>query len=363
MAQNRKGTKKSTIYDVALEANVAPSTVSNVLNGTAGVSEKTRQKVLEVIRKKEYHPNIVARNLRSQCTRIIGVIIQDLTSEYYSLCMAHLLEQAQKNDYVVFIGNSHFKPEITAKNVATMIERQADGIVFIGGTKDEECIHTILNQGIPVVLGDRYDPELPCVEFNNFETMRRLVHSLTAEGFRRLAYVGEPPQTQQNLKQRYEGFLQGLADEGIPREECCILLDEQLFRINKMRKSFDVFTEYLKNTDAGKWPQAVFTSNDMIAQNVIHTSTQFGLQIPEDMWIVGFDNTSHSYYSIPSATTVAQDPRLLADTCFSMIKNEIEKKDAQKHIMLKAQVVIRESAPIAPYLLEREGLEICRSNE
>ena len=158
----RSSTKKRcTIYDVATCACVAPSTVSHVLNGTASISKDTNDRVMTAIRQLDYRPNANARSLRQKHSRILGVILQDISSEYYAYCASSILQCAQKDNYVVLTSDVNFSPQILEKSVMTLIERRVDGLIFIGGEKDESSIRSARNAGVPVVLGDRFLPGYP----------------------------------------------------------------------------------------------------------------------------------------------------------------------------------------------------------
>lgn len=349
-------TKRCTIYDVAKEAKVSPSTVSHALNGTAGVSKPTLARITEAIRKLDYMPNANARALRQTNSRIIGVILRDISSEYYAQCVASILQCAQKENYVVLTSDTHFRLDIMEKSVAALVERRVDGLMFIGGTMDEKSIRMARETGMPLVLGDRYLEGYPCVQFNNFETMRGIVHSFYDAGYRRFGYMGELLNNQQNLERRYGGFAQGLEECGIPSEDRYICLTPGLNN-GKMQPAYEQFTQYIQATPASQRPQVMFASNDMVAQGIISAVLRSGLRVPEDLAVFGFDNISIAVYCTPSISTVEQDPYKLGEACFDMMMRTIRNEETQ-NVMLTQRVAVRSSAPIALENLERYGLKI-----
>ena len=170
--KEEKKAAKPTIQDVARLAAVSPGTVSHVLNGTAPISDETKARVRQAIRELDYHRNENARALRTADSKIIGVVLQDTSSEFYAQCTAGILQKAQEAGYAVFTVDAHFSPELLQSGVAALVDRRANGLIFVGGQKDLPCYESVADAGIPVVFGDRLVPRHPCVQFNNRQTMR-----------------------------------------------------------------------------------------------------------------------------------------------------------------------------------------------
>ena len=336
--------RRCTIYDVAKEAGVSPATVSHAVNGTAAVSQKTLKRVEDAIRKLDYMPNANARALRQTNSRLIGVILRDISSEYYAQCVSSILQCAQEENYVVLTGDTHFRPDIEEKIVAALVERRVDGLMFVAGNQVEKSIRMAREAGIPLVLGDRYLEGFPCVQFNNFETMRAIVHACYDAGYRRFGYMGEVLQNQQNLEKRYGGFAQGLIECGIPAEDRYICLTPRLNN-GKMQPAYEQFSAYIRDTPADKRPQIMLTSNDMIAQGIISAILRSGLRVPEDLAVFGFDNISIAVYCTPSISSVEQDPYKLGEECFRMLMRCIRREETE-NVMLTQNVALRSSAPL-----------------
>lgn len=356
MTGNPAAGKRYTIYDVAKEAGVSPSTVSNALNGTARVSPKTQQRIDQAIAHLDYTPNANARALRKTSSRIIGVILRDISSEYYAQCVASILQRALDEDYVVLTSDAHFRQDVMEKSVAALVERRVDGMMFIGGHSDEDSIRSVHEAGIPLVLGDRYLEGFPCVQFNNYDTMRGIVHAFYDAGYRRFGYLGEMLMNQQNLQMRFGGFERGLDECGISDENRYISLTEYL-NAGKMQPAYEQFTKYLRATPPEIRPQIMFSSNDMVAQGIISAVLRSGLRVPEDVAVIGFDNISIAKYCTPSISSVEQDPYQLGDACFNLLMQQIHHRETE-NIMLTQRVAIRSSAPLAAENIERYGLQL-----
>lgn len=350
--------RRSTIYDVAKRAGVSAGTVSHVLNGTAPISQETQARVWEAIRELGYTRNENARALRTADSKIIGIVLQDIASEYYAQCTAGILQRAQAEGYAVLTLDAHFSPEVLRTGVSALVNRRVNGLIFIGGSRDRESYEMANAAGVPIVFGDRYVPDYPCVQFNNYETMNRLVRALYRQGYREFCYYGEALSSQQNLEERFGGFQDAVRALEIPKEKCEIILQSDLDS-SKMKKAFDYFHQgMLKSRREGN-RSVILTSNDMIAQGVISASLRSGLRVPEDVAVFGFDDISIAAYSTPSISTVMQDPYLLGDRCFDMLMHRMRNpREHIENLMLEQQIVLRESVNLDEANAAAEGLSV-----
>ncbi len=352
--KKRTGTKKvqkATINDVANLAGVVQSTVSHVLNGTAPISQETTERVLKAIEKLNYSPNALARALRQKSTRLIGVVLQDISSEFYAKCAASILEEARKDHYVVLLCDASFNNDNVKEGVNALIERRVDGLIFIGGGNDESIIQSALSAHVPVVLGDRHLRDLPSVEFDNETTVKKLVCALYEAGFRRFVYAGEPVAVQTNLEARYKGYIAGLLSCGISQKDSMVILNEELHHL-KLESAYQLFKKYFGSMKKQELPEVILTSNDMIAHGFISAAKALNIKIPEDIAVVGFDDINISKYFEPSLTTIAQDEKMLGKSCYELFMKVIKEKTTE-HIIMSQEIKIRESAVISKEILDR----------
>ena len=357
-AAGEKRKRRSTIYDVARLAGVSAGTVSHVLNGTAPISEVTRGRVMDSVKALGYSRNENARALRTADSKIIGVVMQDISSEYYAQCAARILQRAQEEGYAVLTTDAHFSPKVLKTGVTALVSRRVNGLIFVGGSHDEESYGMASAAGVPIVFGDRYVEGYPCVQFNNRETMCRLVHALYDQGYREFCYYGEALSSQENLGQRFGGFQDAITELGIPPEDCEVILQSDL-NSYKMKKAFNYFQQWFLKGHRGAQRRVVLTSNDMIAQGVISASTRSGLRVPEDIAVFGFDNISIAAYSMPSISTVAQDPALLGDHCIDLLLERMRDPHGQaKNQMLRQAIVLRESTRLDADSVRAQGLAL-----
>lgn len=360
--KGRRIARRCTIYDVAKHAQVSPSTVSHVLNGTASISASTKKRILASVEALGYRPNANARALRQPHSNLLGVIFPDISSEYYASCTAGIIQQARRENYVVLANDLHFDNAVLKSSIPALVERRVDGMIFVGGTRDEEYLEMVVEAGVPVVLGDRFLQGYPCVEFNNYETMRKLVGALYDTGYRRFGYVGEAINQQQNLTCRYNGFLAGIKERSIPAADVFVQLDESLNFSGKINSAYAFFRGYFAQADRERMPQVMLTSNDMVAMGCMSAALRSGLRVPEDIAIIGFDNISLAAFSTPSITSVEQNPYQLGGSCFAQLMRKMQGEEAP-NIMLSQQIAVRRSAPISEECLAKNGLGIVHAAE
>ncbi len=348
-AEKPKRIQKATINDVANLVGVVPSTVSHVINGTAQISQETTEKVLSAIEKLNYSPNALARALRQKSTRLIGVVLQDISSEFYAKCAASILEVAREDHYVVLLCDASFNNDNVKEGVNALIERRVDGLIFIGGGDDDDIIQSALLAQVPVVLGDRHLRDLPSVEYDNEASMKKLICALYEEGYRKFAYIGEPISVQTNLEARYRGYIAGLLHCGI--KDYMTVLDEELHHL-KLESAYQLFEKYFASVKREELPEVIITSNDMIAHGLMSAAKAAAFRIPEDIAIVGFDDINISKYFEPPLTTIAQDEKALGRSCYRLFKKVIEDRSTKEHIILPQKIKSRKSAVISKHILD-----------
>lgn len=353
MKANRLHSENVTISDVARLAGVVPSTVSHVLNGTASISPATKERVLRAVEELNYSPNALARALRQKRTRLIGVVMQDVSTEFYAHCAASMLEEARKDKSVILLCDAAFDKENKKDGVAALIERRVDGLIFIGGGNDEDLLQEVKKANIPLVLGDRNHESLPCIQFDNETTVKNLVHALYDSGYRRFVYLGETLDIQSNLRERFQGFQKGVEECGIPERNVDVILDNSL-EVYKIQNSYQVYLKHFSDFHPRKEePAVVITSNDLIAQGFVAAVLRHHLKVPEDIAVVGFDNNTVSQYYYPSLTTVEQDEKALGRNCYAALKDLIHGKKLKSQPVLPQRIIVRETAVIPEDILNK----------
>ncbi len=311
------------LKSIAEKAGVSTATVSNVINGNYHkVSQETVAKVQKIIDENEYAPNATARSLASKKSRIIGVVVPNLGPEEnffvnpYNAHVLALLENYIRNQgyYMMMrcVGQCReIIPLFSSWNV--------DGIIFFGTFKSEiEDIHRRLR--VPTVFIDAYADELGIVNvgIDDYKGGYLAARYLLGRGHREIAFVGPSVEYPGVIRQRYLGFCAACAEKDI--------------RITP-EHYFEAFTLYQHGVSAGqkiaacgRHFTAVSVMSDIVAFGVIEGLRLCGLNVPEDVSVIGFDNLPECRYSNPKLTTISQDlpqkARLVGERLFAMIRGE-----------------------------------------
>lgn len=333
--------RPSTMKEVANEAGVAMSTVSHVINKTATVSPATQQKVLQAIEKLNYTPNALARGLRQKHTKTIGIILPDIANEFYAACVSGFLDSADSIESSVFISHTGYQLKREETYVQSLIEKRVDGIVFFGGYHDD-ILQRAKAANINIVLGDRFHPDFPTIEFDNSVAINELIERLTKNGVTRIGYISEPL-LMPNVQKRYEVFIKSMKEFGVEINQDWLIFDEKL-RTNKIKQAQLVTENWLKTHLQKTLPQVFITSSDLIAIGAIETFKNHGFAVPEDIGFTGIDNSLSSQYSSPRLTTIEQQAHLLGRSCFTLLEELMHDKNKEiVHQSLDCKLVIRDS--------------------
>src|SRR5699024_7763467 len=287
-------------YDVAREANVSMATVSRVVNGNPNVKPTTRKKVLETIDRLGYRPNAVARGLASKKTTTVGAIIPDISSTFFSELTRGIEDIATMYKYNIILSNSDQNKDKELHLINTMLEKEVDGIVFMGGEVAEDHINQFKTAQVPIVLAATNDvaDSLPSVNIDYeaaaFEATTQLIETTNAQP----AFITGGEHTQNNgLK--YAGYVRALKDANISIDEALIIENESSYN-----GGIESITELL--SEATKTPKAVFVTTDEMGVGVIHGIQDKGLSVPEDIEVFGFNNTRVAMMVRPTLTTIVQ---------------------------------------------------------
>lgn len=288
-----------TIYDVAREANVSMATVSRVVNGNPNVKPTTRKKVQATIDRLGYRPNAVARGLASKKTTTVGAIIPDISSTFYSELTRGIEDIATMYKYNIILSNSDQNKNKEFHLINTMLEKQVDGIIFMGGKVTDEHIKEFQTSHVPVVLAATQDVNniLPSVnidyELAAFEATTQLINKKSKQP---ALITGESHIQSNGLK--YKGYLRALSEAGIEFDENLVLKNDANYNGGML-----AVQRLLLMSDR---PTSIFVTTDEMAVGVIHGAQDAGFSVPDDIEVFGFNNTRISMMVRPTLTTVVQ---------------------------------------------------------
>jgi len=338
--------KIATIIDVAKLSGVSVGTVSNVLNGTARVTFATQQKVNEAIEALNFRPNDMARSLRFTKTNLIGFLAPDI-NEFYNSVAKHFVEYAYKSGYTVLYTGCGYSKERERDLIDLLLQKRAEVIVVIGGNFDEEYLCDLNNKDAKLLLLDRHieNSGIPSVEFDNATTVRNLVSQLKSSGHERIGFFSETI-CMTNLEERYRGYVRGIADIRAQLNNDYIYISDSL-QMNKKINAYLAMKNLLKTRKLADLPDVYIVTSDYVAVGMMDAIHEFGLSIPDDIGLTGFDNSVICEYLSPPLTTIEQDVQKMGEIGWSVAQKMINGNlNLKKRILLSQKLVIRESTKI-----------------
>lgn len=336
---------KTTMNEVAKKSGVALSTVSHVINGTAPISDETKARVQKVIEELNYTPNALARGLRHSRTNTIGIIVPDLTNEFYSKYAACLIKLAGEDKVSASLIDFGYKKEREERGVDTLIRSRVDGVIFLGGSQDEKLIERLDKANIVTVFADRYYKDYPSVSFDNYETMYSLVQRLYENGYKKIGYISEA-MTMVNLTDRYRGIMDALNDCQLEIQKDWIL-DDSWLRMEKLHTAKDMVNRLIGKASKDSMPEVIIASSDMIAIGILDALLQRGYKVPQDIGVVGYDDMTMASYYNPSVTTVHQDYARAAKETYRLLCDKLAGREENEHVIIHNELIVRRSLVLA----------------
>jgi len=331
MTTRKQGRRPTTIYSVAQLAGVSIATVSRVLQGTRATSAQTRAKVLSAVQQLDYVPLQAARSLAVHRHEAHGIIVPDLIGPYYSELLMGYESAAEELGQSVVIVVAHPSEEATR---AVRLSSRVDGIVVANSTISDEAAQALARR-TPVLLLARPPVEgCDAVSAENFQSAKALTEHLLGHGRRQLSFVGDPDGSP-DVQQRYLGFLDALSTSGTSAAGPIVKVG---FR---ERSGADVAAQVLGHETR---PDALVCANDELALSTMKALQYFGIRIPEDIAIVGWDDVMTARYVTPGLTTVRQPLYELGRAAATRLHERIAgAPTAPEPLILPTELVLRTS--------------------
>ncbi len=332
-----------TIHDVAQLAEVSIATVSRVLNGTGRVSEASRERVMAATLELDYAPNGAARSLTTRSHGTLGVLLPDLHGHFFSEIIRGIDQAARTQGYQVLVSSSHADTKAVLSAARSMRGR-IDGAILMA--PDDESVEAVelIRRRFPVVLLNPRSPVGSCdaVSIANFDGARAITQHLLGLGHRRIATI-RGPLGNVDAEERLRGYREALMDVGLAPSPA-LELPGDFTECSGFRVAEDVLR-------ARPRPSAVFAANDSMAVGLMSALDSFGIRVPQDLAVVGFDDIATARYMNPPLTTVSVDAFSLGQNAARMMFYRARGPESVpvRREILPAPVVVRRSCGAVPF--------------
>lgn len=334
--------KQITIYDIASEAGVSPSTVSRVITKRTGVSAEKREVIEHLIRKYKFRPNAMARSLSDTKTKILGLLVADIRNPYYASLSVECEKAANKHGYTVMLCNALNDNELEDSNLEKFYEQRVEAIIQVGCRVDDlvsdpsYVAHVNrISRTIPFVITGKLDG-VNCyhVNIDDEKGMKIIFDYLISLGHEKIAFIGGEKRVKStNDKRQHYIYLMG-------RNGLAFRTDYIQEGDYSEKEGYNCMMRLL---DLDIVPTAVIAINDFAAAGALKAAAEKKICIPNDISLISFDNTYLSEILTPKLTSIDYDYEIFGETLVDIAINAIQKKAIERDYLITPKLVIRES--------------------
>jgi LacI family transcriptional regulator len=310
------------IHEVAKRAKVSIATVSRTLNNPSTVDPRTAARVLKAVEELRYHPDIYARSLVSGRSRILGLIVSDITNPFFPELVRGFEDVAVQHGYEIMVSSTDYNSARMAVCVRRLLERKVEGVAIMTSEMDRPLIDQLERRKVPTVFLDvgSVHALISNIQVDYAAGINQAVEHLLALGHRRIGFISGPL-TLKSASIRRTAFLECLTRKGILEDEDLVtegdhMIDGGLAAMSRL-------------LDLPNPPTAVLTSNDLTAIGALRAVHRKGLNVPKDVSVIGFDDIHFAEFTEPPLTTVALSRRELAEKAIFALLKHIEPTSGQ----------------------------------
>lgn len=332
-----------TIIDLAKELKISPSTVSRALRDHPAIKQETKTLVQELAKKLGYQPNTLALSLLYRKTNNIGIIVPEITSYFFSSIICGIQDVLEPEGQHVIISQSNESYETELKGIETFLSSRVDGMLISStfNTNDYSHLEKLRQNNVPVVVFDRdcEGYEMNKVLVDDYDGACQAVEHLISQGCKRIAHIAGSDQLS-IARHRKNGYIDTLSKHGIA-------IDEELIIESKFFQMEDGIEPTKKLLSLSNPPDSIFAVNDAIAIGALSVLRERGIQVPEEVALIGFDNDPYAKFSSPSLSTIDQPVCEMGMLAARILLASIGKSDHNSDFrqeILKPELIVRESS-------------------
>lgn len=332
-----RGTGKD-ILQVAKRAGVSPATVSRVTNGRSTVDKRLAKKVWQAIKELGYSPNPQARALVSGRSRVLGLLVSEITNPFFPELIQSFEDIAGENDFEVMVGSTNYNLERAKIFIRRLAQRRVEGVAVMTFREEADLLDELIAEDVPLVSVDvRVNaPRSLILEVDYAHGINQAVQHLALLGHRRIGFASGPMPHLTNVR-RKEAFLQSAKRIGLPAKAVPVFLGDHTFEGGTAAAHYFLSQQVR--------PTAIVCSNDMMAVGVLRGLVERGISVPGDMSVVGFDDIHLAEFANPPLTTVRMSRQDMAHAAFKGLKQLREQGSSLSlpAIRVETRLVVRQS--------------------
>jgi LacI family transcriptional regulator len=338
MASQRS--RRATLNDVAHLAGTSVATASRVMSGTRFVSGAARERILAGASTLSYQPNLQARALRQQASRVIGLVVPNLLNAYYTAladAISHILAQ---RGYHLLLAPTWDDGATECATLRDLVGQNVDGLILVPSALDKDMLDYLKGRGVPAVAIVRRVPGdvLDTVTFEDFAGAYAATCHLISLGHRQIGYIGGDVHYSSNHA-RWQGYLAALRDHDLPQ-------DETLIQLGALRSTWGALAT-LDLLRLPSPPTAIFAASNAVVPGLFHTIRTSRLAVPGDISLICFDDVDWFSYTEPSITAISNSHTRLADAAVTLLLSRVEapeqKDPSPVHMEIGFELVLRSS--------------------
>ena len=334
-----ENSKKSTMKDVAESAHVSISTVSHVINKTRHVDKETQNKVLEVIEKLNYAPNIFARGLRGKKIRVIGVIISDIRESFFAEVVKAIELTAHTEGYSVLLCDSEDDPLKEQLYINTLIKNGIEGVIFAPVNNSTRAYDSIIPHKIKAIQIDRkiYGLSADFIGIDNIEITKKAMNHLFNHNYTNVGFVSYQTSVY-TMEQRLSGYKMAAQLHNSSKK-----INVKFIQYNGSDNKEIIKSWLYQNKEI----DSILCGNDNICYQVLRAVRELQYEIPKDMGVLSFDDSKWLKLVTPSITAIRQPTnqigKIATELLIAEIQNKIKNYSQKENHILNAELIIRKS--------------------
>jgi DNA-binding LacI/PurR family transcriptional regulator len=328
---------KMDIRTVAQLAKVSIATVSRTINRVSTVNPKMAKRVWDAIEKLDYFPNTQARALVSGRSRLLGLIVSEITNPFFPELIQGFEDIAVEHGYEILISSTNYDPQRMSLCIRRMLERRAEGVAVMTFGVEKPLLEQLAERKVPLVFVDvgPQRPGISLLRVDYHHGIRQGVQHLAVLGHRDIAFIGGPRRLH-SAQSRQSAFTSSLEECGIPCNPAWVIEGDHTLEGGVQAMDRLLRSKYL--------PTAVMCSNDMTAIGVLHKVYRAGLRVPDDLSVIGFDDIHIAQVTIPPLTTIQMSCFELAKAAVTALRAHVEEGgEPKRSYKVDTHLVVRES--------------------